>query len=88
MALSVMEYAGLVDANVLSFLFPLEFTQFRILIISGSMSSPMFSSFQSDQINTQLDITEVIIHCHNSHFTLLKPIGEVVSCVLVIYNYD
>ena len=71
-----MEYAGLVDANMLSFIFPLELRQFKILIISGSSDNSMFTYIQSDEINTNLEIYEVIIHCHNSHFTLLKPMRE------------
>lgn len=43
---SCLQYAGFVDANCLNYIWPLEFQQYRILLISGSMS-PIFSLFYS-----------------------------------------
>ena len=41
---TVMGYSTFVDANCLCFLWPIEFNNFRICLISGSVS-PMFSCF-------------------------------------------
>lgn len=52
---SVMEYAGLVDANALSFLWPTEFNEFRICVISGGETSemPMITVFHRKVIFAQ-----------------------------------
>ena len=44
---TVTQYAGLVDANSLVFLWPREFRNYRICLISGDVSQSIFSVFQS-----------------------------------------
>lgn len=72
---SVTEFAGMVDANILSYLWPVEFTQFRICVISGQHNAPMFSYFVSGDLDEREPVKDVIIRCEMSHFTLLKPVG-------------
>ncbi len=71
---TVMEYAGLVDANALLFLWPEELVKYRLCIISGDQQNPIFSSFCSARVceGTRQD---VIMRCKGSHFTLLQPHG-------------
>jgi hypothetical protein len=73
---SVSEYAGLVDANVLGYLWPVEFKQIRICVISGRQDQPMFSYFVCGDLDEREAVTDVILRCEMSHFTLLKPVGE------------
>lgn len=70
---TVTDYAGFVDANCLCYVWPAEFEQYRICIISNSSSgaAPMFSCFSSRGEAAKVDI---IIHCDGSHFTLLQPL--------------
>lgn len=68
---TINEYAGFVDANCLCYLWPQEFAQFRICIISNPASAaPMFSCFSSSGKVAKFDI---LVHCDGSHFTLLQP---------------
>ena len=71
---SVLDYAGIVDANVLSYLWPKEFDHYVVCIISGSLNRPMFSIFRPSYSPTDYPI-EIIIHCEHEHFTLLKPVS-------------
>ncbi len=69
---SIMEYAGLVDANALLFIWPIELRPYRICIISGAEHAPMFSCFSGGTGARQ----DVIMRCSGSHFTLLQPLGD------------
>lgn len=71
---SVLEYAGIIDANVLCYLWPEEFDEYVICIISGSLNRPIFSVFRPSYSSTDYPI-EIIIHCEHDHFTLLKPVS-------------
>ena len=42
---TVCSYAGLVDANALCFLWPVEFNRFRFCFISGSLQQPLIAVF-------------------------------------------
>lgn len=67
------EYAGMVDANCLCFLWLREFSPSRVCLISGSDARPVFSVFCIKGVE-QDSLRDVIIHCDGSHFTLLRPI--------------
>lgn len=67
--MTVTKQADLVDANVLTFLWPVEFDAFRILFISTQSSSPIFTHFSTGNA----DAKEVVILCNREHFTLLQP---------------
>lgn len=72
---SVLQYTGFVDANVLPFLWPREWHNFRICIISGH-EKPIFSLFEGSISSVSKPATpmkEVLIHCNGAHFTLLRP---------------
>lgn len=71
---TVLELAGLVDANVLTCLWPLEFSNTRICFISGPSSKPTISIFQGKAME-QSSSREIIIRHENSHFTLLRPLS-------------
>ena len=73
---SVLEYAGFVDANAFVFLWPVEFSSFRLCFISGDPRKPLVSCFSardSNDSNTSRSLSDVLIYCHKSHFTLLRP---------------
>jgi hypothetical protein len=74
---SVLQYSGLVDANVLPFLWPREWNRHRILFISGK-ERPIFSLFEAAtataaSASAAVASREVIVHCSGSHFTLIRP---------------
>lgn len=69
---SVLQYAGLVDANALIFLFPQEFVNFRLCIISGSPQVPLISCFSARSADPAT-LSDVLIYCDGEHFTLLRP---------------
>ena len=73
-----MEYAGLVDASAVIYMWPSEIaTKYRLCIISGPDDSPMFSTFSSSsQCANPFGVQDIIMRCHHSHFTLLKPLGD------------
>lgn len=73
---TVKEYAGLVDANTLAYLWPEEFRQTRICIIAGPPGSPSLSCFCCEEINMNAPVMNIIMRCERSHFTLLKPLGD------------
>ena len=54
----------------------LELHQFRIGIISGDSASPMFSCFDSTTHDYNVPVTDIIMRCKGSHFTLLQPLGD------------
>ena len=76
---TVNQYAGFVDANALSFLWPREFDEFVICFISGPPDRPILSCFAPHGVqrgDARLNsLTEVFIRCDGQHFTLLKPVG-------------
>lgn len=69
---TVTQYAGLVDANVLSCLWFAEFINCRICLISGDASQPLFMSFTTKGCTDNL--ADILIHCDGQHFTLLRPL--------------
>jgi hypothetical protein len=70
---SVIQYAGFVDANVLSIIWPKELNNYRILFISG-IQKPILTSFIGYHMQDQVEqLSEIIIHCNGSHFVLLRP---------------
>lgn len=69
---SLLEYAGFVDANSLSFIWPVEFNTSRICFISGDSKKPMFTCFVPEGQDPSR-LRDVIIHCDGTHFTLLRP---------------
>lgn len=72
---TLIEYAGFVDANCLCYLWPDEFRNKRICIISNtSTSRPMFSCFSAINVPDADLEADIIIHCDGSHFTLLRPL--------------
>lgn len=75
---SVMEYAGLVDATALLYIWPTEIAiKYRLCIISGPDENPMFSTFSSSsQSANPFGVQDIIMRCQHSHFTLLKPLGD------------
>eukprot|EP01039_Chlorochromonas_danica_P010872 gene10874-12084_t len=66
---SVLARGGFVDANVLCFLWPVEFDDCRLLFISNPSTKPIFSEFTYSNNAKK----EVIILCEREHFTLLRP---------------
>eukprot|EP01038_Epipyxis_sp_PR26KG_P016430 gene16430-22402_t len=75
---SILEYAGLVDANAMIILWLKEFNNYRICLISGPLNRPIFSCFtpifpNNSNSTNKLPLTDVIIRCSGTHFTLLKP---------------
>lgn len=71
-----MTYAGFVDANALYYLWPKEFSKYRICFISGSLTKPIFTCFtpvSSNDRDSLEELTEIILYCNGSHFTLLRP---------------
>ena len=84
---SVTEYAGFVDANALSFIWPEEFSGIRICIVSGRLNSPILSIFHQDSISpSSAQFKDVYIRCDGSHFTLLRPFSNDGVSILKIYN--
>lgn len=75
---TVNGYAGFVDANALSFLWPAEFDRYVVCLVSGPLSAPILSCFApAGRDKDSLDgLVEVIIRCDGSHFTLLKPLDN------------
>ena len=69
---TVLEYAGFVDANAFMFIWPDEFSRFRIILVSGSLTAPIFSCFAKDGMHMSESLLDIIIHCDGSHFTLLN----------------
>ena len=69
---SVLQYAGLVDANALIFLWPQEFVNFRVCIISGSPHMPLISCFSAREADLD-SLNDILIYCDGTHFTLLRP---------------
>lgn len=88
---TVNQYAGFVDANALSFLWPKEFDNFVICFISGPLNGPILSCFAP--YGKQIDdpaLTEVFIRCDGQHFTLLRPVMiqggfKVVDCLFCLW---
>lgn len=70
---SVLDFASLIDANVLCYLWPKEFDGYVVCIISGSLNNPIFSVFRPRR-NYSETLIEVLMHCDHDHFTLLKPV--------------
>lgn len=70
---SVLQYAGLVDANALIFTWPQEFVSFRLCVISGNPAQPLFSCFSARDA-AESTLSDVLIYCDGQHFTLLRPI--------------
>ncbi len=68
---SVILYAGHVDANIFSVWWPQELDGFRICVISGPESRPIFSCFSRSQ---SADLEDIILRCYQDHFTLWKPV--------------
>ena len=69
---TVLEYAGYVDANSLSYLWCNELSQCRICIISGSQYSPIFTCFaDSDKVHS-LFYHIIIVHSSNQVHTFTK----------------
>lgn len=66
---SVLARGGFVDANVLCFLWPVEFDDYRLLFISNPSTKPIFSEFTYSKNAKK----EIIILCEREHFTLLRP---------------
>eukprot|EP01041_Mallomonas_annulata_P004243 gene4243-8439_t len=69
---SVLQYAGFVDANVLTYLWFTEFSHVRICLVSGDSNAPIISCF-SEKGRDKSQLHDVILHCNGSHFTLLRP---------------
>lgn len=69
---SITDYAGFVDANALTLLWPIEFARFRICLISGPTAKPIFSIFHLKTTKEE-DLEDIYIRCDGSHFTLLRP---------------
>lgn len=75
---SLFEYAGLVDANALIYLWPREFADVRLCMISGDLSRPIISVFEMSNIigkdftPSGSNIREVMMRCNGCHFTLLS----------------
>ncbi|RYH04995.1 hypothetical protein EON65_45920 [archaeon] len=67
---TVLAHGGFVDANALSFLWPVEFQDYRLLFISmSSGQKALFSHFKSNPQASK----EVVVLCQKEHFTLLRP---------------
>ena len=69
---SVLQYGGFVDGNALIFLFPQEFVNFRLCFISDNPQVPLISCFSAQSANPAT-LSDVLIYCNGSHFTLLRP---------------
>jgi hypothetical protein len=93
---TVNQYAGFVDANALSFLWPAELNAYVVCIVSGPLHRPILSCFappgRSSSAASLLGLTEVFIRCDGSHFTLLRPFNsagsfqvDVVCCSLLVW---
>jgi len=69
---SVVEVAGFVDANVLAFLWPIEFENTRVCLMSGPLQRPSFTVFfgANCPVGQHMD---VLMRCDQDHFTLLGP---------------
>eukprot|EP00607_Mallomonas_marina_P005836 CAMPEP_0182438736 /NCGR_PEP_ID=MMETSP1167-20130531/85986_1 /TAXON_ID=2988 /ORGANISM="Mallomonas Sp, Strain CCMP3275" /LENGTH=154 /DNA_ID=CAMNT_0024632235 /DNA_START=1214 /DNA_END=1678 /DNA_ORIENTATION=- len=72
---SILQYAGFVDANALSYLWFEEFRSSRICVISGSAQEPIFTVLSQEGENRE-NLRDVILHCDGCHFTLLRPLWE------------
>jgi len=77
---SATDAAGFVDAYILSFCFLRELAPFRICFVSGPIVNPFFSVFSAPHSalnnSSKEALTEIIIRCDGSHFTLLKPLNS------------
>eukprot|EP00602_Paraphysomonas_sp_CaronLab_P013286 CAMPEP_0185041780 /NCGR_PEP_ID=MMETSP1103-20130426/41527_1 /TAXON_ID=36769 /ORGANISM="Paraphysomonas bandaiensis, Strain Caron Lab Isolate" /LENGTH=427 /DNA_ID=CAMNT_0027581673 /DNA_START=49 /DNA_END=1329 /DNA_ORIENTATION=+ len=69
---SCLQYAGFVDANCLLYIWPEEFHDARVCIISGT-TKPMFTTFYSGEDCDRL--RDIVVHSDGAHFTLLKPVS-------------
>eukprot|EP01042_Synura_sphagnicola_P004538 gene4538-5768_t len=70
---TVVQYAALVDANALCILWPSDFDNCHICVISGDSSNPLFTTF-ARKGRDKRTLRDIIIHCNGSHFTLLSPV--------------
>ena len=68
---SVLGYAYFVDANALIWLWLQEFGPYRICLLSGTSDRPIVSLFRTRGAPLH-KLSDVIIHCDGSHFTLLR----------------
>jgi len=68
---SCTEYSQFVDANCLTFIWPEEFNHYRICLISGNTSNPLFTVFTAQEETAQR--VDLFIHNDGKHFTLLRP---------------
>lgn len=69
----ITQYTGLVDANALCFIWPKEFNNTRICVVSGPLSAPIFSCFVPPNCTSTETLNDVILRCDGSHFTILRP---------------
>jgi len=69
---SVLGYAHFVDANALIWLWLQEFSPYQICLLSGTPAHPIVSVFRTRGAPLH-KLSDVIIHCDGSHFTLLRP---------------
>lgn len=88
---TVVETAGLVDANCLMYLWPAEFRAYRVCIISGDANLPIISIFQSKHLEasggSNVDtVPEIILRCRGCHFTLLRPYGSSINSSLNTFS--
>jgi len=68
---SVLEHASFVDANALAFLWPKEFNNSRVCIMSGPPERPLFTVFKPMDVPDG-SLWDVLIRCDGQHFTLLQ----------------
>jgi len=68
---SVLGYAHFVDANALIWLWLQEFGPYRICLLSGTSRQPIVSLFRTRGAPLH-KLSDVIVHCDGSHFTLLR----------------
>jgi hypothetical protein len=70
---TITQYAGLVDANALIFLWPAEMRDVRLCLVSNVNSHPILSVFYRKGANAAA-FKDILVQCDGFHFTLLTPL--------------
>ena len=81
---NIIKYAGLVDANALCFVWPVELQSTRVCVVSGPISRPTFSCFVLPHCTSPESLTDIILRCVGSHFTILRPTAEAPGTMKVL----
>jgi len=72
---TVLDYAGFVDAHILCFLWPREFCNLHICFLSNTKSGGGILTSFSTRGAVLENLSEILVHCDGSHFTLLSPVS-------------